>query len=110
MCRPVRRPHLPYTVRERCYSPSYVIEEHLEVGAAYAVDDFVARAARALGIASDRVRARYGFACTSALDQLARIEEAARALSPADRARPVRVVAFEKHPPRDARARASSDE
>jgi uncharacterized repeat protein (TIGR04042 family) len=96
--------------RDRCYSPSYVVAEHIEVGGEYAVADFVARAARALNLASDRVRERYGFACSSALDQLARLEAAAGALSPADRARPVKVLAFDKHPPRDARAAESPRE
>lgn len=87
----------------RCYSPSYVIEEHLAEGSTYTVADFVARARAALEIASERVRAKYGFACSSALDQLRAIEETAAALAPADRERPVRVLEFEKHAPRDAR-------
>ncbi len=88
---------------DRCYSPSYVVEEHLSVGEAYAVEEFVTRARTALEIASERVQARYGFACTSALDQLLRIEETAAALSPAERGGQVRVLEFEKHAPRDAR-------
>jgi uncharacterized repeat protein (TIGR04042 family) len=96
--------------RDRCYSPSYVVDEHLEVGGEYAVADFVERAARALNVASDRVRARYGFACSSALDQLASLEAAAGALTPAERGGSVRVLAFEKHPARDARAGAPPHE
>ena len=88
---------------ERCYSPSYVIEEHLTVGEAYPVEEFVSRARRALEIASERVQAKYGFACSSALDQLLRIEESARTLAPAEREGHVRVLEFEKHAPRDAR-------
>lgn len=87
----------------RCYSPSYVVEEHLVAGAAYAVDDFVSRTRAALEIASERVRVRYGFACSSALDQLRVIEETAAALTPAERAGQVQVLEFEKHAPRDAR-------
>ncbi|MGD0677249.1 MAG: MSMEG_0570 family nitrogen starvation response protein [Polyangiaceae bacterium] len=88
---------------ERCYSPSYVIEQHLTVGGSYTVDDFLERASRSLWIASERVRARYGMACTAALDQLARLEAAAGSLLPGHRGGRVRVLAFEKHPPRDAR-------
>ena len=88
---------------ERCYSPSYVIEEHLSVGAAYPVEEFVSRARQALEIASERVRAKYGFACSSALDQLQALEAAAAALAPSERAGQVRVLEFEKHAPRDAR-------
>jgi len=87
----------------RCYSPSYVVEEHLTAGESYAVDDFIARARTALEIGSERVRARYGFACTSALDQLRHIEEAAASLSAREREGQVRVLDFEKHAPRDAK-------
>ena len=87
----------------RCYSPSYVVEEHLTVGESYPVADFVARTRAALETASERVMARYGFACSSALDQLRSIEEAAGALSPDERRGVVKVLAFEKHAPRDAR-------
>lgn len=49
-----------------CYSPSLVLHDHLEAGATYPVADFVSRTVYALGIASDRVREKFGFACTSA--------------------------------------------
>jgi uncharacterized repeat protein (TIGR04042 family) len=88
---------------ERCYSPSYVVEEHLSVGETYAVPDFVARVKAALEIASERVRARYGFACSSALDQLERVEATARLLSAQEREGRVKVLEFEKHAARDAR-------
>lgn len=88
---------------DRCYSPSYVVEEHLSVGAAYAVDDFLSRARTALEIGSERVRARYGFACSSALDQLREIERAAGSLSEIERTGCVKVLEFEKHEARDAR-------
>ena len=103
-------PEMHFTVRwptgetERCYSPSYVVEDYFAVGQDYEVSDFLARARTSLGLASERVRARYGMACASALDQLARIEQVGGALSPEHRQGRVRVVAFEKHPPRDARA------
>jgi uncharacterized repeat protein (TIGR04042 family) len=57
-----------------CYSPSLVIGDFFEPGAAYLLDDFVERSRQALGIASERVRAKYGFACSAAMDQLAQIE------------------------------------
>jgi putative flavoprotein involved in K+ transport len=85
---------------ERCYSPSYVVEEHLAVGQHYPLRDFLERARRALELASERVRARYGFACSSALDQLARLEATAATLPESGR---VLVRAFVKKPPRDAR-------
>jgi putative flavoprotein involved in K+ transport len=96
----------PNGTTEDCYSPSWVIEEHLSVGSDYAVTEFVERASVALNIASDRVRQKYGFACSSALDQLARIHEHAKALSPDDGSGSVRVLEFRKHAPRDARGGA----
>ncbi len=56
-----------------CYSPSLVVREYLAVDAAYPVSDFVARCREALTIASDRVREKYGFACSNAENQLDRI-------------------------------------
>lgn len=57
-----------------CYSPSTVVSEFFTPGTQYALDDFVERARRALGIGSERVREKYGFACSAAMDELARIE------------------------------------
>ncbi|WP_326595802.1 MSMEG_0570 family nitrogen starvation response protein [Streptomyces sp. NBC_01803] len=69
---------------QRCYSPSTVVQDFFESGTGYPVDDFVDRSRRALTIAGERVRATYGFACTSAAEQLAQIEAtaAAHAASP----------------------------
>ncbi len=61
-----------------CYSPSLVIREYLEVGSTYPVADFVERSRAALSIASERVREKYGFACSRAAHQLAVIEAKAR--------------------------------
>lgn len=49
------------------YSPSLVMHDYLVTGAQYRVSDFVARTSDALQAASERVRAAYGFACTSAM-------------------------------------------
>ncbi|QKK16697.1 MSMEG_0570 family nitrogen starvation response protein [Rhizobium indicum] len=62
---------------ESCYSPSLIIREFFTEGESYSVADFVDRSRRALTIASDRVEAKFGFACSSANEQLARIESAA---------------------------------
>lgn len=66
----------------RCYSPSLVIEDFLTQGQAYLLDDFLQRVREALHIASERVRAKYGFACSQAMDQLAEIEHMASGFSP----------------------------
>ncbi|WP_322048339.1 MSMEG_0570 family nitrogen starvation response protein [Paraburkholderia sp. J67] len=61
---------------ERCYSPSTVVRDYLRPGA-YPLDQFLANAHAALDAASERVRAKFGYACSSALDQWASIERAA---------------------------------
>ena len=63
----------------RCYSPSLVIKDYFAPGSDYPLPDFLRRSREALHIASERVRAKYGYACSMAMDQLARIEaDAAR--------------------------------
>ncbi|MFM0277827.1 MSMEG_0570 family nitrogen starvation response protein [Paraburkholderia sediminicola] len=76
-----------------CYSPSLVIGDFFKPGEAYALDDFVERARQALGIASERVREKYGFACSAAMDQLAQIERAAERFRDRPEAA-VRVIEF----------------
>jgi uncharacterized repeat protein (TIGR04042 family) len=66
----------PDGVEEDCYSPSTVIHDHLKVGHTYSVDDFYSRTSIALDKAAKRVEAKYGFRCTSADAQAARIATA----------------------------------
>jgi uncharacterized repeat protein (TIGR04042 family) len=68
----------PDASETRCYSPSLVVRDFLAPQADYALPDFLARTREALEIASERVRAKFGFACSQALDQLAEIERIAR--------------------------------
>jgi uncharacterized repeat protein (TIGR04042 family) len=80
-------PEMHFSVRwpdgsvESCYSPSLVVKDYLAVGESYALADFLARSRTALGIASERVRAKYGFPCSRAMNQIAHIETAAAAFS-----------------------------
>ncbi len=76
----------------RCYSPSLVVREYLVVGGRYPLADFVERSRTMLNIGSERVRAKYGFACSAALDQLRELEQRAERFSPTDE---VVVTAFE---------------
>ena len=46
------------------YSPSTVILEYLKPGDSFRVSELESLGVRALRAASERVRARYGFACT----------------------------------------------
>ena len=64
----------PDGVEEECYSPSTVVHEHLAAGTTYRVDDFHARCRLALDLAARRVEAKYGFRCSSADAQAARID------------------------------------
>jgi uncharacterized repeat protein (TIGR04042 family) len=81
----------------RCYSPSLVIKDYFEAGGAYPLPDFLQRARESLGIASERVRAKFGFACSMALDQLAQIESEAARFADAPQAQ-VEVLAFDESP------------
>ena len=65
-----------------CYSPSLVMHDHLDTGASYRVDEFAERSAVALHEASERVRAKYGFACTASAASLERIQLTASSFEP----------------------------
>ena len=67
--------------RTRCYSPSSTTRDFFDVGTAYPLTEFVERCRRAMKLASDRVAARYGYACSSAAGQLAQIEQLASRFS-----------------------------
>ncbi|MEX0151613.1 MSMEG_0570 family nitrogen starvation response protein [Microbacterium sp. LMI1-1-1.1] len=67
----------PDGMRTSHYSPSLVVHDFLVTGERYPVADFVSRTREALDIASERVRAAYGFACTSAAASQAEIARAA---------------------------------
>jgi uncharacterized repeat protein (TIGR04042 family) len=76
----------------RCYSPSLVVREYLEVGRTYQLADFLERSRTMLHIGAERVKAKYGFYCTAAVEQLEQIE--ARAAGD-DADAPITVVSFE---------------
>jgi uncharacterized repeat protein (TIGR04042 family) len=82
---------LPDGRSERCYSPSLIVRELLVEGTEYPNYEFMARTRAALTIASERVKSKYGFYCSAAMDQLARLEELSASLEPAA---PIRVVSF----------------
>ena len=60
----------------RCYSPSLVVCELLEKGD-YPVFEFMERVRAALNIGAERVRLKFGFYCSAAMDQLQELEVAA---------------------------------
>ena len=63
--------------QESCYSPSSIIERYLHEGETYSLEQFVNLTDKALNIASNRVQEKYGFSCSSAMDQLHRIKQTA---------------------------------
>ena len=64
----------PDGTRQNCYSPSLVIKDYFNAGQIYDLDEFVEKSCTALNIASDRVKAAYGFPCSKALAQLNQIK------------------------------------
>ena len=61
-------------MQETCYSPSLVVKKYFTPGKEYELAEFVSLSDEALNIASDRVKAAYGFPCGKALGQLQRIK------------------------------------
>lgn len=81
-------PEVSFTIRwpdgtvQPCYSPSRAIEDTLTPGAVYPVTEFLRRTSDALEEASERVRAKFGFACTAAAQQLEELATAAGVHAP----------------------------
>ncbi|KMK66690.1 MSMEG_0570 family nitrogen starvation response protein [Puniceibacterium sp. IMCC21224] len=67
---------------EDCYSPSTAIHQHLLAGQTYRVDDFHARSTTALDHAARRVEAKFGYRCSRADAQAARIAASAKRYTP----------------------------
>jgi uncharacterized repeat protein (TIGR04042 family) len=86
------RVRLPDGQELRCYSPSLVVRDHIEVGGVYSVSDFVERSRAMLNIASERVKAKFGHSCSAAMAELATIEARAAAFEPEAT---VTIIAFE---------------
>jgi len=76
-----------------CYSPSLIIKDYFNPGDSYELTDFLTRSREALNIASERVRQKFGFTCSSAMSQLDEIETIAARFSGIENAQVV-VEAF----------------
>jgi uncharacterized repeat protein (TIGR04042 family) len=85
----------PDGTAEACYSPSLVVRDFLAPGESYPLADFVTRCRTALDIASERVERKYGYRCSRAAAQLARIETGAAGFAEVAGAR-VTVDGFEE--------------
>ncbi|MDJ0688163.1 MAG: MSMEG_0570 family nitrogen starvation response protein [Xenococcaceae cyanobacterium MO_188.B32] len=67
----------PDRTQQNCYSPSLVVKKYFTPGKEYELAEFGEKSRTALNIASDRVKAVYGFPCSKALSQLQQIESKA---------------------------------
>ncbi len=63
--------------KNTCYSPSSVVKDYFEATKTYSLAEFVSLSEKSLGLASERVRDKYGYYCSSAADQLQRIKNTA---------------------------------
>ena len=77
---PINMPEVIFTVElpdgatKECYSPSSVVRRYFAKGEEMPLAEFVQRSRKALAEASERVRAKFGFGCSSAAAQLSEIE------------------------------------
>jgi uncharacterized repeat protein (TIGR04042 family) len=69
---------LPDGGTKECYSPSSIVRQYFAKGEEMPVLEFVRRSRQALADASERVRAKFGFVCSSAAAQLSEIEKWSR--------------------------------
>ena len=60
--------------KRQYYSPSTVLYEHLSEGEKYSTEDFSRRVFSALDSASERVRKKYGYACSAAAEEALKIQ------------------------------------
>jgi uncharacterized repeat protein (TIGR04042 family) len=65
---------LPDGTTKECYSPSTIVRRYFIAGEEMPVAEFLQRSRAALAAASERVRAKFGYSCSSASAQLAEIE------------------------------------
>ncbi|CAG2139502.1 hypothetical protein D3C87_980740 [compost metagenome] len=84
----------PDLTESNCYSPSSVVTDYFDAGQDYPLDEFMRRARLALSEASERVRAKYGYACTAAMAELEAMESTARRWQAAPGAS-VRLIGFD---------------
>ncbi|MEM8867372.1 MAG: MSMEG_0570 family nitrogen starvation response protein [Verrucomicrobiota bacterium] len=88
-------PETPFTVElpdgtvRQCYSPSSIVHKYFSRGETMPVSEFLTKARAALTKASERVEAKFGFACSGATASLATIEAWGATLKPED---PVKII------------------
>ena len=69
---------------QNCYSPSSIVTDFFKSNTEYDLAEFVSISERALAEASERVKQKYGFYCSSATDQFKQIQLIAARFDKAD--------------------------
>ena len=70
---------------QSCYSPSSVVAEYFKPDTEYPLAEFLGISESALTEASERVKQKFGYYCSSASDQLQQIRQIAAGFEPSDR-------------------------
>ncbi len=65
----------PNEETDEVYSPSSVIKEYFKPGETLTIEDFLNKCNQSLSLASERVRVKFGYACTSAISETERINK-----------------------------------
>lgn len=65
----------PNNQKDQIYSPSSVIKDYFEIGESMDISNFLSNSNNALTEASERVRKKFGYACTAAQAEAIRIKE-----------------------------------
>ncbi|RLT92304.1 MSMEG_0570 family nitrogen starvation response protein [Ketobacter sp.] len=70
---------------QSCYSPSSIVADYFRPETDYSLTDFIRISESALGEASERVKQKFGYYCSSAADQLQQIRQTAARFEASDR-------------------------
>lgn len=74
------------------YSPSTIIHQHLHAGGRYSQTEFAELCQRTMDQASERVRQRYGFACSASSAELEKLQHKLKTLRERQIQGPVTVI------------------
>jgi len=91
------RVQLPDQREEMVYSPSTIIKEYFKQASIMSLDEFQSSCSKALQHASNRVYERFGYECSSAMGELARVNslvEQIRAQAGADTELRVKILSI----------------
>ena len=84
---------LPDQTKDQIYSPSSVIKEYFNPGEDLTVSKFLTTCNEGLQEASERVRQKFGYACTSAIAESQRIHTLCKNY---DSSKKIKIISFKK--------------